>query len=375
MVQRYILNLDLPASERWNIILSDFKDIASCIKEEIEKMTPPKFRMTLPLAYKGADVYFQRRSKWDTEWHDEVVAVSQGLGITTTLATSMQIIYEAAAGCTSLIVPSSTTQLPLHGRTMDWQAPFLKKMTIELDIQKNNKTLCLAVTWAGYLGLFTVVKPNGYSVSVNIRRLVVQHPVVTSFANLSRLFRRHSAVGDAVRKIATDPTIKTYDQAVQAFRLVSLASRTYLTIGGTLKQQGIILSKEGKKCVWIESLSKPTSSLFGPPKHARQERSVLIQTNLDAHLIHKTKSKNPLCSDSALRHRVCQYSLKQKPPSVHVDLLKTLFAPSVCNAKTIYVSLLDPVHGTLTTQIIDDWVVSQRESNIPSSLVKMLLSV
>ncbi len=62
---------------------------------------------------------------------------------------------------------------------MDWDADFLKAMTIECDFRRNNKTVCvmipnehedsrlicgwqvfLATTWAGFIGVLTAVKPG-----------------------------------------------------------------------------------------------------------------------------------------------------------------------------------------------------------------------
>jgi N-acylethanolamine-hydrolysing acid amidase len=65
---------------------------------------------------------------------------------------------------------------------MDWDLPQLRDLTIEvkffrnlnsfkkLDFQKGGKTLFLASSWAGYVGVLTGVRPNSYSVSINFRR-------------------------------------------------------------------------------------------------------------------------------------------------------------------------------------------------------------
>jgi hypothetical protein len=56
----------------------------------------------------------------------------------------LQLAYEAAAHCTSIVVPyqpaGATTSTPLHGRTMDWESDFLSRMTVDLDFQVGGRT-------------------------------------------------------------------------------------------------------------------------------------------------------------------------------------------------------------------------------------------
>ena len=42
----------------------------------------------------------------------------------------MQLIYEASAQCTS-IIGIDENGYPIHARTMDWEMPFLRPLTIE----------------------------------------------------------------------------------------------------------------------------------------------------------------------------------------------------------------------------------------------------
>lgn len=55
------------------------------------------------------------------------------------------------------------------GRTMDWESDFLTRMTVELDFQLGGKTVALATTWAGFVGVLTGMRPGAFSVSVNFR--------------------------------------------------------------------------------------------------------------------------------------------------------------------------------------------------------------
>lgn len=37
---------------------------------------------------------------------------------------------------------------------------FLKPLTVEYDFRRNNKTIFTAASWAGYVGVFTGLKPG-----------------------------------------------------------------------------------------------------------------------------------------------------------------------------------------------------------------------
>jgi len=44
----------------------------------------------------------------------------------------MQLVYEASAYCTSIIAENSENNKPIHIRTMEWELPFLKPLTIDV---------------------------------------------------------------------------------------------------------------------------------------------------------------------------------------------------------------------------------------------------
>jgi hypothetical protein len=97
----------------------------------------------------------------------------------------LQLVYEASAACTSIIVPQDPAKVscpiaphprldstlivhvrvcvcsrgqasaPQHIRTMDWGMEFLRPLTIEVDFVKGGRTQYLATTWVGYVGVLT----------------------------------------------------------------------------------------------------------------------------------------------------------------------------------------------------------------------------
>jgi len=48
---------------------------------------------------------------------------------------------------------------------MDWGMDYLKALTIELDFQKSGKTVFLATSWPGYVGVLTGEKTRVFTSS------------------------------------------------------------------------------------------------------------------------------------------------------------------------------------------------------------------
>jgi hypothetical protein len=66
----------------------------------------------------------------------------------------LQCAYEVAARCTSVVAPLPDGT-PVHARTMDWGALFLRKLSCEMVFTRGGMELFRASSWAGYLGVLT----------------------------------------------------------------------------------------------------------------------------------------------------------------------------------------------------------------------------
>lgn len=72
---------------------------------------------------------------------------------------------------------------------------FLKPLTIEVEFQTNGITIFSATTWAGYVGILTGVRTNGFSISVNFRSTSKG----SSWSNVKNLLSYDWPVGFLVR--------------------------------------------------------------------------------------------------------------------------------------------------------------------------------
>jgi hypothetical protein len=112
------------------------------------------------------------------QYAEELEAVASTGGILVRDLVLLNLSYEAHGGCTSIVVPlpaSSERSGDEHhlmlGRTLDWQQPALRALTIELSFMRQGQLLYRATSFAGFLAIFTahVPGPNGYAVAVNFR--------------------------------------------------------------------------------------------------------------------------------------------------------------------------------------------------------------
>jgi hypothetical protein len=106
---------------------------------------------------------------------------------------------------------------PLHGRTMDWDMPALERLAIEVEFQQAGKTVFLATTWAGYVGVLTGMRPGAWSVSINYRRTGTNiRDVLTNFVKVRERERgregERGRVGERRRRRGRDRKTETKGQ-------------------------------------------------------------------------------------------------------------------------------------------------------------------
>ena len=78
--------------------------------------------------------------------------------------------FKSTAACTSVVVDSGPAGVPVHVRTMDWNMLFdLRPMIVNVEFWEHDRFAFAATTWAGFVGIFTGMRADGFSISVNYR--------------------------------------------------------------------------------------------------------------------------------------------------------------------------------------------------------------
>lgn len=130
--RRFVVNLDLPPTIRWQHILRLYVDQFRDVEKKIETMINEMLGQWLgPMIEKVLSTIMSGITRLGLVYYgEELKGFSQDTGIPLGKLVLMQFVYECVACCTSIVCPNKQTGVPIHIRTMDWELEFLKPLTI-----------------------------------------------------------------------------------------------------------------------------------------------------------------------------------------------------------------------------------------------------
>ena len=283
-IPRYKVDLDAKPSERWTEIVKDykqhFKQIEGVITELIERELGKNGLIAKNIVNSMVWLLTQCGAVY---YNQELKAIAKQSGMPLGLLTIMQLIYEACANCTSIICFDENKK-PIHIRTMDWGMDFLRALTIEIVFYKNKKPLCIATSWAGYVGILTGMRYNSFAISVNYR--ITAHGF---WENIKKAVKASWPIGFLVRKIlctqdddndGDDVNCKfTYQWAKKELQNSVLISPVYFTVSGVKTNEGCIITRDRDKDTNFMSLeyrnfvSKNNNQNKNKNKHKRKQNA------------------------------------------------------------------------------------------------------
>jgi hypothetical protein len=250
-VPRFKINLDDNPEDRWDHIINIYKTKFDGIMKVMDNLLQGINGTALSwLTWMYSDKVF---------YINELRGISEKAGIELEKLIILQLCYELFACCTSVII--NENDKIIHYRTMDWEMPELKELTIELDFIKNGKHLFRATSWAGYVGVMTCIKPNVCTIALNYRR--IGDSVLT---NLNKSVTGSWPVGFLIRHLME--TENSYDKIKDYLSHSALISPCYLTIGGVRTGEGVVLCRTRDSVDKIQTLGKTNHNF-------------LVQTNID----------------------------------------------------------------------------------------------
>jgi hypothetical protein len=323
-IPHYVIDLDLPPADRWREIIQQYRPYWTQMIEEMwhefedlhgehfesegsfeqpipvepiaaavvtqtsisatkakKRKKPPKLtaaqKAALAAAKHAEHVAFATklasqlmvafRAQGLAAYAEELESVAKAAGIGLHELVLLNLSYEAHGGCTTILAPTSSGAV-LMGRTLDWQQPMLKDLTIELSFQRNGKLLYRATSFAGFLGIFTGHKPNAYAVAVNFRCADDEEEEEENEADeedqegnegneSSKRDRVESfesplpefswPVGFLVRH--TLESCEGYDEAIDRLHRCALMSQVYFIVCGTRTEQACIITRDPEASV------------------------------------------------------------------------------------------------------------------------------
>ncbi|AYV83998.1 MAG: acid ceramidase [Hyperionvirus sp.] len=301
--RRYKFDLDTPPDERWKDVFSDFKKKLPEIKDMIESMIPNWIGICAKLVI----------DKKNALYYDELLYIAKMLNVGIEKLVLMQLLYEASTACTSIVTNVGHERVLF--RTMDWDMPLLKSLTIELEYISGGKTLFVAPVWVGSVGIFTLNIPGKYSMALNYRRT----KNVGSWdllENVYRAFNMSWPISYLLRHIAESKM--DYADAVKALESSQLIAPCYITICSP--DYAAVITRDVKTFT------------------TRKCTEYLIQTNRD--YISNESKDNIMMSIERYEHAEKQILKNKNNFSSEAELVKTMMTHPIYQPCTVYFSLM-----------------------------------
>jgi len=253
-VPTYIIDLDLPANLRWKKICSNatyqknMQEVIAGLRELLPGDALSDLGKTLNWVY------------FPLEFGAEIRGCADELGVDYGWLSLFNLGYEVTDGCTSILAQTVDNKI-LHVRNMDfwdgiWLTNHLKNLAFSAQYQSKGKTLFHATTFAGYVGVLSGMRPNGFSISIDTRN----YP-----AGIGQLFyeviaaiteKNASLVSFLTRHTLT--RIDNFEDAVKNLSNDLLIADVYYIVGGVSANQGAVISRNRNNASDVWRLQSPS---------------------------------------------------------------------------------------------------------------------
>uniref|UniRef100_A0AAZ3PRR4 Acid ceramidase n=1 Tax=Oncorhynchus tshawytscha TaxID=74940 RepID=A0AAZ3PRR4_ONCTS len=300
----YTIDLDLPPSERWKLIITDKKaelvNMIQAIKDLANAFVPSGKLIDLPLIVNTLPYPF----------NEEIKGVATASGVPLGEVVLYNIFYEIFTVCTSLVK--------------------LKPLVVNIDFQRGNKTVFKSTNFAGYVGMLTGIKPHAFTLTMNERfSLDGGYIGIVEWILGNRDGMWMSFLTRSVLENAT-----SYEEAKNLLAQTKLLAPAYFILGGNQTGQGCVITRSRVLSLDIWEIE------------LKLDRWYVLETNYD-------HWKEPLFLDNRRTPAMkCMNQTTQANISLKTvyDVLST---KPVLNKLTTYTTLMDVNKGKLESYIRD----------------------
>lgn len=325
-LKEYVINLDSPAKDHWKDVTLDHKDIISNIVAYMRQSDPSMFDMLSIMASSVLE-------EIPNPYRDELMGIAEYCNLTIGEVLIYNMYYEMTAynkdtdsrACTSIVAMLLDGNV-IHGRNLDYGIPGLNKISVNLDFQKNGKTTYKGTTFAGYIGLLTAFKPDGFSISVDERD---QGQWSRNDYESAKLGPK-GIVAFKMRDLVANDSM-TFQSAVETLSTTELIAPCYIIVGGVKNNEGVVIThnRTGAIDIWHLNSTKTVASA---------EQWFLVETNYD-HWVDPPKQDNRRDPAIKMMQSFGQQNLSSD------SLFKVLSTSPVLNSGTTYTTLMSAGTG------------------------------
>jgi len=252
------------------------------------------------------------------------------------------IFYEIFTVCTSIVAEDPSGKL-YHGRNLDfglflgWDdkndtwilTERLRKVLVNVDFVKDGKTQYQSVSFLGYVGLMTAIKPHAFTVTINER--FAKDGGFNGIWNWLLGDRSQSWMGFLVRDVAMHA--EDYSTAKEMFMKTPLLAPAYYILSGNSSGEGCLITRGRTEMLDIQELDVSKGVWY------------LLQTNYDNWV------EPPFYDDRRTPGKICMKEMGQKRTGAS-GLFNVLSTKPNLNKLTCYSAILQVDEG-LTSWIQD----------------------
>ncbi|KAG9335982.1 hypothetical protein JZ751_003381 [Albula glossodonta] len=338
----YTVDLDLPPSKRWTGVISDKKaDLVTMIQaiKDLADSFVPSGRL-IELVDKDLPLIV---STLPYPFNEEIKGIAKDSGVPLGEVVLFNIFYEVFTVCTSLVAEDANGNL-FHGRNLDfglfmgWDiknkswtiTETLKPLVVNVDFQRNNRTVFKSTNFAGYVGMLTGIRPHTFTLTMNERfsldggYIGILEWILGKRDGMWMSFLTRSVLENAT----------SYEEAKNRLAQTKLLAPAYFILGGNQTGQGCVITRSRVLTLDIWELD------------LKLGRWYVLETNYD-------HWKEPLFLDDRRTPAMkCMNQTMQANISMKTiyDVLST---KPVLNKLTTYTTLMEVSKGKLESYIRD----------------------
>ncbi|CAG9314588.1 unnamed protein product [Blepharisma stoltei] len=311
--KRFVVNLNEDPDIRWKeIIVSKMKYIklfTYFAKEELDNFE-------INSAYKKL-----KKANVSDEMKKELAGLSKISGIPYKFVLVMNFMYEFYAACTAIVVKNSDNNL-LIARNLDYYfGEIIGNLVIHVDFHKDGQLLYSAVTFAGYIGVITGIKPGAFAIAMNQRDILETSTILDTLRKVNGLNSSAFAIRDALE------TKQNFKEATEFLKNIPLIAGVYYIIAGSNRDEAAVITRNRHDVDDIWNFTK--------------NKWYLVQTNYD-------RWQNPPKEDDRLHPAQELLNIVGKNSIDEDYLLQILSTQPIKNEFTIHSTILDPLTGKIT---------------------------
>ena len=313
-MERITINLNASPSERWNWLKDYKKETNSLLKYYSEDLSSAGIFETYIDTYKT--LYISK------SYQQEIECVSKHSDFSENQVLITNLYYDALKfvfGCTSFCVTNQKERL--HARNLDWwtEHNMLGKFTKIFDFKKDGEIMYSLVSWPGFIGGLSGVKPGKFSITLNA---VLSNESPQLAVPITFLIR------DVLENA------KIFDEAVKILSETTIASDCLLMVVGANYDENVVIER--------------TPTTFSIRKPVDQS---LIVTNEYLSLTENKQTNDTLQLTASGRHKRVEALVKANSPKSTEDYFDILSDDEVKMGITVQQMVFNPLNGDIRLKI------------------------